>query len=285
MTIKLTKIEKEFASYLEELEEEFDKLLISKSAQYDQPLHLLKTYYMYMCFIADKPFLNKRHPTDKILFAKTSTDIFGIYNCLKSGCIYQALVIFRGLVETNVTTKFIYQDYTHRTQLYYEHKYIEKYQQYEKNPETVREVDIEVITKKYYEIKDKYSRNSFWYTKSLKEIIQKDTKLKSKYNRPTIRAMADVAGMLDEYDSTYSMTSKATHGSSLLEHLFVRENRLTTSPNYDEEWFNNILGLSVHYAHGILKTILENEKLGNTIYVDYSQQLLFYSIYQGHKLN
>ncbi|QGS68109.1 hypothetical protein CV093_04030 [Oceanobacillus sp. 143] len=42
--------------------------------------------------------------------------------------------------------------------------------------------------------------------------------------------MADVAGMLQEYDSMYSAMSKATHGSALLEHLFIQDNRLTTSP-------------------------------------------------------
>ena len=129
MKIELTEIEKEFTSYIDELENKFDDLLTQKSNEYDQPLYLLKTYYMYMCFVADHPVLNKRHRTDKILFAKTSTDLFGIYNCLKSGCIYQALVIFRGLVETNVTTKFIYQDYNYRSHLYYDHKYMEKYQQ------------------------------------------------------------------------------------------------------------------------------------------------------------
>ncbi|MDP9577368.1 UNVERIFIED_ORG: hypothetical protein J2X74_003185 [Bacillus sp. 1751] len=281
MTIELTEIEREFSSYLEELDEKFSNVLLDKSTEYDQPLHLLKTYYMYMCFIADKPILNERHVTDKILFAKTSSDIFGIYNCLKNGCIYQSLVIFRGLLESSVTTKFIYQDYVHRSQLYYDHKYMEKYQQYKKKPETVRKADIKTITKKYNEIKDKYSFYSFWYTKLLKEIIQKDTNLKSKHKRPTIRAMADVAGMLEEYDSTYSSVSKATHGSSLLEHLFVQDSRLTTSPNYDKQWIDNIIGLSINYAHSTLKTILEYDKSENIIYVDYSKQLLFYSVHQG----
>ncbi|UXJ68189.1 DUF5677 domain-containing protein [Lysinibacillus fusiformis] len=282
MTFELSKIEKEFNSYLEQLEEQFEILLINKAAENDQPLYLLKTYYMYMCFIADKPLLNQRHPTDKILFAKTSTDLFGIYNCLKSGCIYQALVIFRGLLETNVTTKFIYQEYEYRSHLYYDHKYMEKYQQYKKKPENVRQSEIEMIKKKYNEIKNKYNYNSFWYTKLLKEIIQKDAKLNHKHKgRPTIRAMADVAGILDEYDSMYSMMSKATHGSALLEHLFIQDNRLTTAPYFDESWFNNILGLSIQNGHNVLKTILEHDKSIDTLYVNFSNELLFYSLFQG----
>ncbi len=63
------------------------------------------------------------------------------------------LLYLEDFLETSVTTKFIYQDYVYRSKLYYDHKYMEKYQQYKKKPETVRKADIEVITKKYNEIK------------------------------------------------------------------------------------------------------------------------------------
>ncbi|WP_156289489.1 DUF5677 domain-containing protein [Oceanobacillus salinisoli] len=281
MEIELTEIEKEFNNYVQGLENKFDDLLSKKAEEYDQPLYLLKAYYMYMCFIADKPYLNKRHDTDKILFAKTSTDIFGIYNCLKSGCIYQALVIFRGLLETNVTTQFIYQDYDYRTQLYYDHKYMEKYQQYKKKPETVRKSEIKMIKKKYHEIVHKYQYNRQWYTKLLRDIINKDNELKRKYRNPSIRAMADAGGMLDAYDSMYSMMSKATHGSSVLEHIFIQDSRLTTSPNYSDRWFNSTIGLSVQNAHNILKTILEHDNAIEKKYVDFSNELLYYAIFQG----
>lgn len=36
----------------------------------------------------------------------------------------------------------------------------------------------------------------------------------------SIRAVAEAAGMLDEYETTYAMTSKFVHGSSLLENLY-----------------------------------------------------------------
>lgn len=274
-------IEEEFSSYLEYLEGQFDELLVNKSAKYDQPLYLLKSYYMYLCFIADKSFLNKRPTTDKILFAKTSTDIFGIYNCLKSGCVHQALVIFRGLIETNVNTKFIYQDYNYRTKLYYDHKYMEKYQQFKKNPSSVPKEEIEFTKKKYYELKYKYKYNSFWYTKLLIDIIKNDGKLNNKHKNPTIRAMADSAGMLEEYDRMYSLLSKATHGSSLLEHLFIQGNRLTTSPNFDMRLFNSIVGLSIQNGHNVLNTILKHDKSIDPRYADYSDQLLYFALFHS----
>lgn len=283
MTIEFSNIEIEFSRYLENLEGKFDDFLLKKATEYEQPLYLLKTYYMYMCFIADKPLLSSRHSTDKILFSKTATDIFGIYNCLKSGCVYQALVIFRSLIETNVTTTFIYQDYEYRSQLYYDHSYMEKYQQYKKNPQSIRQSEIIILKKKFDEIKYKYSNNSFWYTKLLKEIIKKDTHIARKHKRPTIRAMADVAGMLEEYDNMYSIISKATHGSSVLEHLFIQENRLTTSPYFEESWFNNILGLSIQNGHNVLRTVLEHDNSIDHMYVDYSNTLLYYALFQDRE--
>ncbi|QGS68110.1 hypothetical protein CV093_04035 [Oceanobacillus sp. 143] len=97
MEIELNEIEKEFSNYIQRLENNFDDLLSNKAEEYDQPLYLLKTYYFYMSFIADKKLLNKRHHTDKILCAKTSTDIFGIYNCLKSGLFIKHLLYLEGL--------------------------------------------------------------------------------------------------------------------------------------------------------------------------------------------
>jgi len=276
-------IEEEFSSYLEVIEGQFDKLLVNKSEEYDQSLYLLKTYYMYLSFIADQPLLDKRHATDKILFAKTSTDIFGIYNCLKNGSIVQALIIFRGLVETNVTTKFIHRDYNYRSQLYYDHKYMEKYQQIKKNLSIVPKEEIEFTKKKYHELKDKYKYNSFWYTKLLIDIIKNDGKLSNKHKNPTIRAMADSAGMLEEYDRMYPLLSKATHGSSLLEHLFIQGNRLTTSPNFDMSLFNSIVGLSIQNGHNVLKTILEHDKTIDPRYVDYSDQLLYYALFHSRE--
>lgn len=114
----MDEVEEPFKKYLENIEPKLKLWIDGQQSSIDDVLHLLLTYYYYFNFVADSRILTGAHHGTLMLASKTATDLLATHLCLSNGCIFQASVILRSLFETAVTTKFIYQDFNARMELF-----------------------------------------------------------------------------------------------------------------------------------------------------------------------
>jgi hypothetical protein len=274
----LDHVEDEFRLYIEKLQIDFPVWLESQSAEFDDGLHLLLTYYYYMNYIADCGILSGSHQGTLLLASKTTSDLLGIYSCLKSGCVHQSSTLIRSLFETAVATKFIYVDYEKRVNLFYNFKYIEQYNRMLKDPTTIEVYKQAEIKRKYQQFKSDYIPRSSWYCNLLLSIIENSPTLRRKHKRPTLSALCDVIEMNEDYHRVYDSLSLTTHGSSVLDHLFVANGNFTAAPMFTKLIFTEA-SLAMNYAHKVISPILKeknNEEADRII--DYSTWLLFASL-------
>ncbi|WP_240421806.1 DUF5677 domain-containing protein [Paenibacillus periandrae] len=278
-------VDEGFITYLDKMQIDFPVWLDARYLEYEEPLHLLLTYYYFLNYIADEGVLFGNHRGTLLLASKTITDLLGVYSCSKSGCIHQASTITRSLFETVVATKFIYLDYEQRIDLFYDFKYIEQHQRLQKDQTAIEAYMYEEIERKYQEIKFNYNPKSSWYSKLLLKIIQSDPRLRGKHRKATLRALCDAVDMNEDYDRIYSSLSLTVHGSPVLDHLFVENGNFTAAPVFNSLVFTQS-SLAMNYAHKIFCLILEridNDKALQLI--DYSRWLLYASLEITQKNN
>lgn len=271
----LDEIGSELKGYIEELEARFDEALKERGEESKDVFHFLRHYYMFLGFIIDKGIFKDEHDGVKGIITKVSTDLHAILNCLKSGCIYQAGVILRSLFETTLNTSFIYQDFSKRIDLYYNYKYIVQYKNLNDDVPILQQNIIEV---KYHQFKKDYT-GWHWYEKELHKEINSSQKLKREKRKPNLRTMAIVTELEDYYNMLYKTLSFSVHGSSLLDHLFVEDNKITITPVFDTDLINNISGLTVSFVHRTLAFVLRNKEPEVQKFFIYLEFLL-YSIMQ-----
>lgn len=270
-------VEDGFQLYIQDLELRFPEWLEGQAQENDTSLYLLLTYYYFLNYLADSSTLDAEQGS-YLLASKASTDLFAIYSCLRNGCVHQASLILRSLFETAVTTTFIYDDLENRMQLFMDSKYIEKYQAIKRDSSIIPESEHAEIIRMYRRIKHKYTPRSSWYSKLLLSIIDEDAKLRSKYRKPTFKALCEVVQMNDDYDRLYGSLSLTVHGSPVVDHLFVSKGNFTAAPVFNSLQIKTISSLAIHYAHFVFRHILEksnNQKAKRMI--EYSLWLLYAS--------
>ncbi|KRE29648.1 DUF5677 domain-containing protein [Paenibacillus sp. Soil522] len=271
-------LEDDLLLYLDDIEHKTKVWLEGQSSIYDEPLYLLQTYYFFINFVVDSGILSGKHEVTLMLASKMSNDLFGIYNCLKNGCIHQASTIIRSLFETAVTTRFIFLDFDKRSELFFNYKYVEQFNKMSNDPLIIESHNQKDIRQKYHQVKSHYIPKSSWYSKVLMELIQEDRTLRNKYKKPSFKALCEIVGFKDDYEKAYGSLSLTVHGSSVVSHLFISKGIFSAAPVFNELIYTES-ALAINYAHKVIAPILEkheNEKALKMI--EYSNWLLYAAI-------
>ncbi|MBT2656601.1 hypothetical protein J7E81_15385 [Bacillus sp. ISL-18] len=271
-------VETNFNHYSESLFDGYNKILDLSQSKVRTDIAFLEVYYFFLNFVADEGFLNQRHKTEQILYAKLSSDVFAILTNLSAGCISQAMTILRSLFETTIYAKFISENPEIRLNLYSDFSIVQKQRLNEqdgrKDDELKRQYDL---------IKHKFHLQKQWYTKHLLEIINSNSHYKNK--KPSIRTLSLIVGMQKEYDVLYSVLSHAGHGNSILENVYIQKGHFNAGPVYLPYWNELIARIAVNYASKCFKSImLLNSKENILSYIEYSE-LLSYKIMMESMVN
>lgn len=265
-------VEQEFKAYIEKIEAPFDRFLNKNKREIDAYANPLKTLYLYFNHLADKDFFNESHPGTKMIMAKTASDILAIYQCVNSGLPHQAAQLMRGLFETGLNVKFIHADFETRMDLFYDHRFVQRYEKIKENPEEYLSVpEFEELKQAYNRVKGDYKPKSYWYTKLLQQLLQADPSLAKK--RPSLKSMSLLIGKEGLYNAIYSSGSLATHSSSALNHLFIAGGRHTSSPVYDLETLSPIIGNTLMFATEVLELSLADSSVENDHIESYTKHL------------
>jgi hypothetical protein len=261
----ITEVEKEFQEYSKTLLDPYDKSMEINQLKVRTDIAYLEVYYFFLNFIADKEIMNYRHRSEQILYAKISSDLLGILTNLSVGCISQAMIILRSLLETTIYAKFICEKPDVRLNLYADFSIVQKQKLNEKDGRTDDD-----LKRQFELIKHKYDVQKQWYTKHLLEIIRSSSAYRNK--KPSIRTLSFIIGMQDDYDKLYSVLSQAGHGNAILENIFIQNNRFNAAPTYLPYWNELIARMSVNYASKGIKSILmlnPNEDVKS--FIEYSE--------------
>lgn len=271
-------VEEEFKRYILNIEQTFPKWLEEQNEEHDTALYLLLTYYYFLNYLADSEVLSHADQGSFLLASKTSTDVYAIYSCLKSGCVHQASIILRSLFETAVTTKFIYGDLKYRMELFLNYKYIEKHLAIKKDKRIIPANEHAEIGRMFEQIKHQYNLKSSWYSKHLWGIMEQDSKLKHKYRKANFKALCEVVEMNGDYDKLYGALSMTVHGSPVVDHLFVSKGNFTAAPVFNSMQIITTSSLAIHYAHTVFRYIVEHsENQSAKKMIDYSTWLSYAS--------
>lgn len=261
----MTDVEKEFQEYSKSLLDPYDKLMDINQLKVRTDIAYLEVYYFFLNFVADKEIMNYRHRTEQILYAKISSDLLGILTNLSVGCISQAMIILRSMLETTIYAKFINEKPDVRLNLYADFSIVQKQKLNERDNRSDED-----IKRQYELIKHKYDENNQWYTKHLLEIIRSNSAYRNK--KPSIRTLSFIVGMQEDYDKLYTVLSQAGHGNAILENIFIQNGRFNASPTYLPYWNDLIARMSVNYASKGIKSILMlNTSEEVKSYLEYSE--------------
>lgn len=271
------RIESEFLPYLETVRDGFHKYIEDSQQKFEDEFYLFETHYLFLMYIADCNLLYETDNGIKTIISKVVNDEFAILSCLKAGCIYQASILLRTLLESLVNIAFIYQDFENRISLFNDHSHFEKYIKSQEDPTIVPDHEKDSLGKKYITIKDKFVRSKSWYYKTVLEIIRRDPRF-TRNAQPSLKTLSKLTGYEDYYKSVYSSLSLAVHNSSLLGHMFVAEGRFTISPIYHEPFISNILGLTSSFVCQVFKIVLENNQ------DEKSKEFSYYLTYLTHSV-
>jgi D-serine dehydratase len=116
-----------FAPYLKKIQPLYDEYIARQIPSIAHITSLLENYYYFLSFIGDEGILNDSHKSIMGIAAKTTSDVGGIYRLIQTGFPVQARAVLRTLLETAITTKFIYQDYQNRLPLYADFSDFQRY--------------------------------------------------------------------------------------------------------------------------------------------------------------
>lgn len=235
-----------FINHIPQLEKELNEILAEEYEYYDEVFDSLLAAYHYFNYIGESNCLNGLDGSITLLYNKTQSDLFSIYQCCRSGCLYQAGVILRSLLETLFITKFIYQDYDDRVELYRGSIHLDLFDF----------LSVEEKESAQDSLKEDYIINRSWYAKLLEQIITSDDELKNKYkNKTSIKALAGVVGMEEEYITFYSFLSKLVHGSIGSGSLHLINEEMAFHLNFKPEILCMIITKTITYASDFVKTI------------------------------
>lgn len=206
---------------LSEFYEQFPEMLNDIKALTSEDIN---TFY---CFAIKKFYFNALFVVQAVefesdgglqIFSKSTKDLWAIYTLMLNGCLPQAVSIIRSLFETTVYTKYIFQDYHKRMDLFENYTHVELYYSLKKNKTTLpNKEDEQQITSNFEKVKSNYVGNKPWYFKAVLEDIKNHPIYKNhKFITPSFHTMCKLLGENYEnmYKSLYSVSSNIIHGNS-----------------------------------------------------------------------
>lgn len=266
----------EMQKYIERVDTPFKVKIKKESQNYRDILDKIYNFYIFSCYLAD--YFKKKdlyaigaQNSLNILNCKSSLNLFGIYNCLKTGLEQEASIILRSLYESYVTIFFILQkDAGLRMKLYYNFSKVERRNNIIANEEflkrglidslSISDSDKEFYIKDYEKVKDDY-HPKYPYEWAWK-IFMKDEKSRN----PSLNNLCKELGedYEVEYTEMFSVHSLSVHGGSILEDAFSVENTgmniIATTPKFTQSTLS-IGALSISYYSKILLRHLDYFKV------------------------
>ena len=108
----LHKYDSAMQKYCNEVFPGFWKYIISNRRKYNDFLNRLFDFYLFSNYLVDIGLFKNKPESEnplKIMYAKGAVSYYGIYNCLRSGCVSESTVLARSLFEAMVNLKLILQ--------------------------------------------------------------------------------------------------------------------------------------------------------------------------------
>lgn len=268
----LRSVKEEFEYYLSQVEKKFDSMLVKEKNLLDEHVYPVKELYLFINYLVDHNVFNRSHSGTKMFLAKTTSDLLAIYNCLNVGCPHQATQLVRSLFESDMNVQFIHGDFETRMELFYNHKYVQKYEKLNGNNNgQLPQNEYVELERNYNRIQRDYRPRSSWFTKHLEEIIRSDNSLRNR--RASLKTLSQVIGKEDFYNSIYATSSLATHGSSTLDHLFIDNGRFQSGPINDLNIIKPIIGSTLLFAIEILKESFADTDISEEQIISYNHYL------------
>lgn len=265
----------EFTNYRHAMQPLMTPVLLGGHHQIGNVVEHLENYWLFISMTADKKMFNELHQGSMYLVAKCSADISGISACLTNGLPVQAFTLLRSLWETAVTTKYIYQDLDDRMDDFMRYADVVRYKQFRKHPEAVPKDRFERTKKAFNDVEQRFKSRDDWYYPSMRREIAA-RKLNPQDVKPNMHTMAKLVGLDQEYETMYGTLSKATHGSSVVEHLVRKDGRFQGGLNFDRQRSIHIVGLAIHSGDIVIDTVLSAMGTDEaTAHKNYSQWLYY----------
>ncbi len=259
-------------NYIAKIEGTLNNQIINGGGQYRAILKKVYNFYIFSSYLTNY-FKNKKlYAIDEqnslnILNCKASLNLFGIYNCLKSGLEQEASIIFRSLYESYITMYFILQkDVGLRMKLYYNFSKVERRNNIVNNENLLKRGLIKSLVisneEKEFHLKEYEKVKEDYHPKYPYEWTWKIFKVKEKSKNPSLYDLCKELGEKYEveYTKTFSVHSISVHGGAILEDAFRVENSdkdvIANIPKYTSGILN-LGAMSINYYGKIIEKHLD----------------------------
>jgi hypothetical protein len=254
-------IDEDFRQYLDLIQPALSNFIGDEQKKIEHLIALIESYYLFTTYLGDTKAIKNTHRIVGSLLVKAVTDFAAIGRCIEFGFPLQSRTLLRSLLETAITTSFIFMDFSVRANLYAAYEYVAKYYAMKRDPDLIRTpVERKYIKEKYNEIKDKYEPYKDWYYRLLQTLIDERYSGKQNKPKPSLRTLADSCGMKKDYDHLYSTLSLASHPSVVPDHLFRQvSGGFNPAPQFEECLVATVTGMAFGLVHKVVATILNSE--------------------------
>lgn len=263
----------ELQNYANRLAPQFNKYMEHQRRPFNKYLKGIFDFYLFCSYLTDNGLfpVDEKYKPLKILYAKGTLSLFGIYSCLYNGVVTEANISVRSLFETYLYTKLILEsDTDNRLRLYDDYIYVARWNDYKENKKlyengtidkgtyeyTYNSERINTVVNDYNKVKHNYhpSRPYSWAWK-----IYKD---ENNNNNPSIKFISEKLHEEIDYVKVYSPLSVSVHNNPAMINLLSTKDSISLAPKYTESIFH-AGSLAVDYTAKITELLIDYFDYGN----------------------